>query len=264
MDDPDLIHLRDYIVSTEIGAFQTERGVDQRLRFDVTAELAQQVSGVDDHVDLILSYDVLTQAIATALADGRMNLLETLAERIAAEVLSHPRAARVRVTVEKLDRVPGALGVTISRNAARMAADAALHRPVVIYWGRDGAVPSGHAVVVPTMDAPKAVPTTATARRIALLSLDQAAWALAEQLNLTVADTRTELDWAAGDGRPVVWAPARMTADETALGADPLALTAWLAGRLNAERVEWRLPTSMHTPALPDGIAAVISLPDHD
>ena len=44
MDEPDQIHLRDYLVETEIGAFQSERGLRQRLRFGVTVDLAQPVS----------------------------------------------------------------------------------------------------------------------------------------------------------------------------------------------------------------------------
>ena len=121
MDQPDRIHLRDHVVSAEIGAFQSERGRDQRLRFDVAVDLASPVSGAEDQVDRILSYDLLVQAIDTALCDQRYNLVETLAERIAAAILVHPQAARVRVTVEKLDRGPGALGITISRDAGRVA-----------------------------------------------------------------------------------------------------------------------------------------------
>ena len=126
MDEPDQIHLRDYLVETEIGAFQSERGLRQRLRFGLTVDLAQPVIGVDDDVDRILSYDVLTDAVAVGLADERFNLLETLAEKIAAEVLAHPRAGRVHVTIEKLDRVPGALGVTLVRRRGRVDADVAL------------------------------------------------------------------------------------------------------------------------------------------
>ena len=127
--EPDRIHLRDHVVEAEIGAFQTERGQTQRLRFNVTADLAAPVSGAGDEVDRILSYDVLTGAVAAGLSDRRYDLLETLAERIAAEVLAHPAAARVEVSVEKLDRVPGALGVTIARRAGQVAADPARTGP---------------------------------------------------------------------------------------------------------------------------------------
>ena len=95
MDQPDRIHLRDYIVSTEIGAFQTERGLNQRLRFNIDVALASPVAGAGDQVDNILSYDILTGAVAAGLADRRYDLLETLAEQIAALILAHPGAAEV-------------------------------------------------------------------------------------------------------------------------------------------------------------------------
>ncbi|HRO15844.1 MAG TPA: dihydroneopterin aldolase, partial [Paracoccus sp. (in: a-proteobacteria)] len=141
MDQPDRIHLRDYIVTADIGAFQTERGQPQRLRFGVNVDLAEPAAGVGDQVDRILSYDVLTGAVAAALADERYNLLETLAERIAAQVLDHPRAAQVTVTVEKLDRIPGALGVTLVRRAGRVRAQPVAARPVVLFMGADAPLP---------------------------------------------------------------------------------------------------------------------------
>lgn len=250
MNIPDRIHLRDYVVAAEIGAFQTERGQTQRLRFGVEVSLAGPVTGAGDEVDRILSYDVLTAAIADGLADRRYDLLETLAERIAAQVLSHPQAAEVSVTVEKLDRVPGALGVSLSRRAGRVEARAVVAQPVVLFMGRPVEVPNGPVVIVP--QAPGLpVPQGGDARRIALLALDQAAWALAGTLGVTVADSRTELDWAVANGLAVVWAPARMTADEP-VEAQPGTLAIWLADKLEAQRIDWALsPDGM----LPEGAA---------
>ena len=143
MDQPDRIHLRDYIVSTEIGAFQTERGLNQRLRFNIDVALASPVAGAGDEVDRILSYDILTGAVSAGLADRRYDLLETLAEQIAALILAHPGAAEVAVTVEKLDRVPGALGVTLVRNRARVAAEPARAPIRVVFHGVDRDLPPG-------------------------------------------------------------------------------------------------------------------------
>lgn len=252
MDQPDRIHLRDYVVSAEIGAFQTERGQTQRLRFNIEVELAQHVTGVDDEVDRILSYDVLTGAVAAGLADRRYDLLETLAEMIAAQVLAHPRAAQVSVTIEKLDRIPGALGVTILRRQPKVRAaraDAAIR---VIFHGAEIALPQGGLALIPDdlgLPLPKAA---AHGREIALLALDQAAWVLAGRLGLTVADSRTELDWAASEGRAVVWAPMRMARDVADLPAEPQALAIWLATKLNASRLDWALPADQPLPALPE------------
>ncbi|WP_299841546.1 dihydroneopterin aldolase [uncultured Paracoccus sp.] len=253
MDHPDRLHLRDYLVSADIGAFQSERGQTQRLRFNLTVELGQRVSGAGDQVDQILSYDVLTDAVAAGLADQRYNLLETLAEKIAAEVLAHPRAARIDVTIEKLDRVPGALGLSIIRQKGRVTAEAVTRRPVVIHLGTDRPLtsPAG-AVIVPAAPG-LPLPSTGDQRRIALLALDQAAWALAGRLGLDVSDSRTEMDWSIANGLSTVWAPYRMVADEIALSADTVELALWLAGRLNAERLELALPEGTSLPDAPAG-----------
>lgn len=252
MDQPDRIHLRDYIVSAEIGAFQTERGTRQRLRFDIDVELAQHVLGVNDEVDRILSYDILTGAVAAGLADRRYDLLETLAEKIAAQVLAHPRAARVSVTVEKLDRIPGALGVTLVRRQARVQADETAAPVRVLFHGVETALPEGGLVLVPD-DPALPLPLGGNPREVALLALDQAAWALAGHLGLTVADSRTELDWAATEGRAVVWAPARMVRDVAGLPPEPHALAFWLADRLGAARLDWALRPGQALPAAPAG-----------
>lgn len=252
MDQPDRIHLRDYVIEAEIGAFQSERGRRQRLRFTIEAELARQVIGADDQVDCILSYDVLTAAVSDGLADRRYDLLETLAERIAAQVLTHPMATEVRVTIEKLDRGPGALGVTLVRRQGRVPAEPGSVRPTVLFWGADVAAPRGSVAIVP--DAPGLpLPQGGDARRIALLALDQAAWALAGRLGLGVADSRTELDWAAANGVPVIWAPARMIADVPNVPPDPRELAFWLADRMEAAEIRWAMPEGAPLPKAPAG-----------
>lgn len=111
----DRISLRDHIAEVEIGAFQKERGKTQRICFNIVVEVRPLDRRVDDDVDRILSYDKVSEAIAAELAAERLNLLETLAERIAERILLEPQAERVFVRIEKLDRGPGALGVEIVR-----------------------------------------------------------------------------------------------------------------------------------------------------
>lgn len=246
MDRPDRIHLRDYIVAADIGAFQSERGQTQRLRFSIEVALASPVTGAGDEVDEILSYDVLVAAVAEGLADRRYDLLETLAERIAAQVLTHPQADEVTVTIEKLDRVPGALGVTLTRRTAQVEVAAQAVRSALLVMGRRVAPTPEPLVIVPSApDLP--LPQGGNQRRIALLALDQAAWALAGALGVDVADSRTEIDWAGANGLAVVWAPARMAADAE-VPADPAALAFWLAERLDAVRIDWALPEGAALP----------------
>ena len=100
------------------------------------------------------------------------------------------------------------------------------------------------------------LPQGGDGRRIALLALDQAAWALAGLLGIGVADSRTEIDWAAANRLAVAWAPARMVADQADLPADPQALALWLAERVQAPRLLWALPEGVPLPAAPAGTRA--------
>ena len=243
---PDRLSLRDHVVAADIGAFQVERGQSQRLRFNVVVELGPQEAAGDD-VDRILSYDRITEAIAAELHAERLNLLETLAERIAARILAEPQPLRVFLRIEKLDRGPGALGVEIVRSRAATATPAATGRaprPVVHYLdptcGDLTAIPrEGPAVIVPGLAGtgrPEAA-TAAAQRRIDLLAIEQSAWALAARHSgLTVVATRTELDWALKQGQVVAWAPSKIvldTAGAPEATAGPV-LALWLAEDLEA------------------------------
>ncbi len=258
----DRISVRDYTRLVEIGAFRSERGVTQRIRFNVVLEVSHHTAAQDDDVDKVISYDTITEAIETELAAERINLLETLAERVAARCLADARAVRVFVRIEKLDRIPGALGVEIVRTrlpdeAPRLrrvdapAPQAGL-RPRVLWLPPEQAAGPGAPrwadaiaawgcplVLCLGPAAPVPAATSEAQRRIGLLAIEQAAWAFCDaDPRFGVAATRTELDWALKNGRLSVWAPSHMIA--AALGrtpdaGDPPALAAWLAAELGAE-----------------------------
>lgn len=251
----DRISLRDHVVEAEIGAFQEERGRRQRLAFNVVVEVVPLAPPFDDDVDRILSYDTITEAIAAELGAGRINLLETLAGRIAERILARPQALRVFVRVEKLDRGPGALGVEIVRARAdlpgRLApagppprvvflAPAAVASPLLQGWLDALEAPGPASVLCVGAEGPRPVAEAALAqRRIDLLAVEQAAWVLAARdPRCVVVGSRTELDHAVKLHRIVVWAPSKLVLDAPrGAAADPRApvgLALWLAQELNA------------------------------
>ncbi|WP_179380610.1 dihydroneopterin aldolase [Jannaschia marina] len=251
----DRISLREHVREVEIGAFQQERGVLQRVRFDIVAEVVPDTEAVlGDDVDGILSYDTLIEAIDIELEAERLNLLETLAERLAARVLTHDRAARVFVRIEKLDRGPHVLGVEIVRSRAQapaiqLADDAPRPRVIVLPAGAqfDAALPAlldrlaadpVPAVLIATPDfAPPSADHPQAERRIALLALEQAAWRLAAQdRRCVVVDTRTELDWSMRNAGLTVWAPSRLVLDAThpPEGETPGDVARWFAETFHA------------------------------
>ena len=117
-DDPqtlDRVFMHDLVLDVEIGVYTHEQGVTQRVRFSVDVELIPAASALDDDIGRAFDYDTIIGGIKDIVARGHINLVETLAERIARHCLAHPRAERVTVRIEKLDKEPGAVGVEIVR-----------------------------------------------------------------------------------------------------------------------------------------------------
>lgn len=229
MDQPDRIHLREFLCKAEIGAFAQERDRTQQLRIAVTADLAVSVADAGDDVDRILSYDVLVNAVKDALDARRHDLVETLAEDIARRVLAHPAAARAEVTVEKLDRGPFSLGVTLARRP-----DIALPRPVLtgLTIRVEGQGDDDAAIIVPRQPG-LPLPEGGDRLRMKWLALDQQALALGGRLGLPVVDNRTEVEALVTAGQRLVWAPSRMARAAIGLdSAEPQALARWLAVEL--------------------------------
>jgi dihydroneopterin aldolase len=115
----DRVFVHDLVLDAEIGVYSHEKGVTQRARFSVDIEVAPSDEAVDDEISRVLDYDTIISTIKAILAEGHINLVETLADEIATRCLAHPRAAMVRVKIEKLDKEPGAVGVEIVRRKGR-------------------------------------------------------------------------------------------------------------------------------------------------
>ena len=113
----DRIFVRDLVVECHIGAYEEEKGVKQRVRFSVEMSILPSRRRSQDDVSSAVNYDLIVDAIRSATGTGHVHLVETLAERIAARCLSHRRAVKVKICIEKLDRLEGAsVGVEIERS----------------------------------------------------------------------------------------------------------------------------------------------------
>ena len=262
----DRISLRDHILEVEIGAFQSERGMRQRICFNVVVEVKPVHKVIDDDVDKILSYDKVTEAISDEVYAQRLNLLETLAERIADRILIEPQAYRAFVRIEKLDRGPGALGVEIVRtekdqNPAIVSAvgnDELLRRPHVVYLSNVAVTSiyleswvnqlcASRQPVILCVDIPEK-PVEAKnqkpsiQRRLDLLSIEQSAWILAgKNSKCVVVSTKTELDYAIKQGQISVWAPSKIILDANKPpdvdANNTYRLAYWLMNELNGEKL---------------------------
>jgi (5-formylfuran-3-yl)methyl phosphate synthase len=110
----DRVFVRDLVLDLSIGAYRYERGRPQRVRFNVVADVPPP-SGSGDDIGEVFSYDVILDTIRALAENRHFNLVETLAEEIAARLLEHEPVAAVTVRVEKLDVAAAVVGVEILR-----------------------------------------------------------------------------------------------------------------------------------------------------
>lgn len=122
--------VRDLVVNAHIGVYAHEQGRTQRVRvnLDLTVEdlpatgLSRPGIGADD-LNRVVDYDTIINAVRNIIAAGHVQLVETLAERVAEACLQDPRIHTVKVMVEKLDVFPDAssVGVEIKRHNNRFS-----------------------------------------------------------------------------------------------------------------------------------------------
>ena len=117
----DRIELRGLRALGTHGALPEERVRAQPFEVDLDVDVDLRSAGRSDHLADTVDYGALTETVVAVVAGPHSELLENLAERVAAAVLSSagPRAVSVTVTVRKLrPPVPADLasaGVRISR-----------------------------------------------------------------------------------------------------------------------------------------------------
>jgi dihydroneopterin aldolase len=90
------------------------------VRFNIDADVRRAGHHAEDMRD-VFSYDVIVDAIRLIFSRGHVDLVETVAERIADALLTHPRLVAIKVRVEKLDVIEGSVGIEISRARASQA-----------------------------------------------------------------------------------------------------------------------------------------------
>jgi dihydroneopterin aldolase len=111
------LFVRDLIVEARIGVYDVEKLKPQRVRLNLDLTVAVPDAPVADDISTVVSYEPLVRHARALARDEHHDLVETLAEKLAAFCLDHPMVHGVRVRVEKLDVFPdaAAVGVEIER-----------------------------------------------------------------------------------------------------------------------------------------------------
>ncbi|WP_116284310.1 dihydroneopterin aldolase [Subtercola boreus] len=121
-DELDSLTLTGLTVQANHGVYEHERRDGQSFVIDLTVWLDIASAAASDDLDQTLNYGVLAQQVHDAVAADPVDLIETLAERVAGVALASPLANRVRVTVHKPEApiaVPFTdVSITITRSRA--------------------------------------------------------------------------------------------------------------------------------------------------
>ncbi len=96
-----------------------ERKLGQTFTVDLEVTLDTRKAAASDKIEDTISYPLLAKTARAVLEGKPANLLETVAERIAAALLKHPGVIQVTVRVSKRPPLPNldAFSVEITRPA---------------------------------------------------------------------------------------------------------------------------------------------------
>ena len=103
MSTPDRITLTGLRATGHHGVFEHERVEGQVFIIDVTVHLSLAQAAQSDDLGDTVHYGVLAEQVVAAVETDPVDLIETVAERVAGVALGFSRVDRVDVTVHKPD-----------------------------------------------------------------------------------------------------------------------------------------------------------------
>ena len=112
------VFVRDLVIPALIGVHKHEKDGQQNIRINLDMEIPEAKHHIKDRLSDVVCYEEIVDGIREIVNAGHINLVETLAEKIAARILVDQRIERVRVKIEKLDIFADAssVGIEIERS----------------------------------------------------------------------------------------------------------------------------------------------------
>jgi dihydroneopterin aldolase len=97
----DIVSIRDLRVSAVIGVYDWERETEQDLTFAVEMPADVARAAARDDIAETLDYSAVAQTVKAVVVEGKFQLIETAAERVAQRLIADYRLSWVRVQVVK-------------------------------------------------------------------------------------------------------------------------------------------------------------------
>jgi dihydroneopterin aldolase len=97
----DEVHIDQLEVSTHIGVPEQERAAPQRLTVSISFWPYQQTRDLVDNIHKAVNYSAVAEETKSFVCDQSVNLIETLADRLAAHLLKTFAIQKVTVELRK-------------------------------------------------------------------------------------------------------------------------------------------------------------------
>ena len=111
------VFVRDLLLQAHVGIHPHEQDRTQPIRVNVDLTVSEAAHG--DKLANVVCYEEVVDRIKAIVDQGHLNLVETLAERIAADCLEDARTLLARIRIEKLSAIPEAASVGVEIERAR-------------------------------------------------------------------------------------------------------------------------------------------------
>ena len=116
----DKVLIRELKIETVIGVYEWEKKIQQTLLLDLDMAWDNRLAAAGDSYENALCYETVSNRLTALITENPIELIETVAERVAHCVMTEFNVPWVKVKVMKPGAVPTALavGVEIERGQA--------------------------------------------------------------------------------------------------------------------------------------------------
>lgn len=109
----DIVFVRDLRVEAVIGVYEWERRIRQTVSIDLEFAVDVRRAAASDSITDAVDYNRVASRLVEFIGESRVQLLETLAERVAALLLQEFGLSWLKLSLTKPGAVRGAQGVGV-------------------------------------------------------------------------------------------------------------------------------------------------------
>jgi dihydroneopterin aldolase len=113
------VFVKDLEIDALLGIYPEEKARPQRIIVNIDLSVKEGNDPTSDDIKNVVSYEIVVKKVERIVAQGHVNLVETLAELIAIACLKDARVMAARVRIEKPDVIKNARSVGVEIERAR-------------------------------------------------------------------------------------------------------------------------------------------------